>query len=134
MTQLPFVGRPVLAALIVAALFAQSVAAPSQPAAAPPSTKLESVLVRAVTPPKGIEGGRIIDVLIDGNGQVHAYVVEFGGFLGIGTRKIAVELAAFRFEGPKIFVDVAGDELQAAREFTAGETLFILRSPTQLRD
>ena len=32
-------------------------------------------------------------------GQVQAAVIEFGGFMGIGTRKIAVEWAALRFEG-----------------------------------
>jgi len=34
--------------------------------------------------------GRIIDLLTDPSRGVVAAVVEFGGFLGIGTRKIAI--------------------------------------------
>jgi hypothetical protein len=87
-----------------------------------------------VTPPKGVERGRIIDVLIDGDGQVHAFVVEFGGFLGIGTRKIAVERAAFRFADSKILVEVSGEQIQAARDYTAGEPPYIVKAETAPRD
>ena len=42
--------------------------------------------------------GRIVDLLANRNGQVEAAVIEFGGFLGMGTRKIAVEWSALRLE------------------------------------
>ena len=45
--------------------------------------------------------GRIVDLLIDPNGAVEAAVVEFGGFLGIGTRKIAIEWSALGFRDPR---------------------------------
>ena len=45
--------------------------------------------------------GRIIDLLADRDGKVVAAVIEFGGFLGIGTRKIAVEWSALRIEVDK---------------------------------
>ena len=48
---------------------------------------------------RGGGAGRIIDLLADRSGQVRAAVIEFGGFLGIGTRKIAVDWSALRFEG-----------------------------------
>src|SRR5580700_2061325 len=34
--------------------------------------------------------GRIVDVLVDPSGQARAAVIDFGGFLGVGSRKIAV--------------------------------------------
>jgi hypothetical protein len=35
--------------------------------------------------------GRIVDVIVDRSGQVRAAVIDFGGFLGVGSRKIAVD-------------------------------------------
>jgi PRC-barrel domain len=34
--------------------------------------------------------GRIADVIVDRSGQARAAVIDFGGFLGVGSRKIAV--------------------------------------------
>jgi hypothetical protein len=47
----------------------------------------------AITALSFLEGdsGRIIDLLSDRNGKLKAAVVEMGGFLGIGTRKIAID-------------------------------------------
>ena len=130
MAQIPFVGRSARSALATVALFAQCSAAvcnpgDSQSPLSPPS--LDSVLGREVTPPKGVEGGRIIDVLTDGQGQIHAYVVEFGGFLGIGTRKIAVDRAAFRFDGRKIFINVSGEQIELAREYAPGDNAYVVK-------
>ncbi len=132
----PFGRRLGHVAIIASALFANSAAAIAQPEpmASPPS--LQSVLGREVTPPKGrgVESGRIIDVLIDGEGRVHAFVVEFGGFLGIGTRKLAVDRAAFQFVDDKIFVEISGHQLQAAREWTRGEPPDVLKAASPPRD
>jgi hypothetical protein len=86
-----------------------------------PSGKLESVLGREVRTTREGDGGRIIDVLADAEGNVRAVVIEFGGFLGIGTRKIAVEWQALRFSGEggraAVQVDVSRDQLRAAPEY-----------------
>jgi hypothetical protein len=54
--------------------------------------------------------GRIVDVLFD-----------FGGFLGVGTRKIAIDWSALRFDlGEKksvIALDLGRDQLKAAPEY-----------------
>ena len=39
----------------------------------------------------GEDMGRIVDIIVSRDGRVHAAVIDFGGFLGIGTRKIAVD-------------------------------------------
>src|ERR1700680_4704674 len=59
--------------------------------------ELDSVLGREVRTSADRDLGRIIDVLVDRGGGVQAVVIEFGGFLGIGTRKIAVDWSALRF-------------------------------------
>ena len=44
--------------------------------------------------------GRIVDVLVDRSGQVRAAIIDFGGFLGVGSRKIAVDWNALHFPPP----------------------------------
>jgi hypothetical protein len=89
---------------------------------------LESVLGKEVATLREGDGGRVIDVLIDGHGRVRAAVVEFGGFLGIGTRKVAVDWGAFRFIGKSIWVDVTREQLRTAVEYKATETPFIVHA------
>jgi hypothetical protein len=75
--------------------------------------------------------GRIIDLLADGSGEVQAAVIEFGGFMGIGTRKIAVEWSALRFEvegkQPIVILDMTRDQLRVAPEYKPHEPAVVLR-------
>jgi PRC-barrel domain len=89
---------------------------------------LESVLGKDVSTLREGDSGRVIDVLIDGRGHVRAAVVEFGGFLGIGTRKVAVDWAAFRFAGKSIWVDVTRDQLRTATDYKANEPPTIVQA------
>ncbi|MFL6839116.1 MAG: PRC-barrel domain-containing protein, partial [Bradyrhizobium sp.] len=41
--------------------------------------------------------GRIVDVIVDREGTVRAAVIDFGGFLGVGSRKIVVDWNALHF-------------------------------------
>ena len=64
--------------------------------------------------------GRIIDLLADRDGKVVAAVIEFGGFLGIGTRKIAVKWSALRIEAdksPVAILDVTREQLRVTPEY-----------------
>jgi hypothetical protein len=105
------------------------------PATAITRSKLESVLGKAVRTRVEEDGGRIIDLLADRNGNVEAAVIEFGGFLGIGTRKIAVEWSAVRFEADGkdtvIIVDVTRDQLRVAPEFKPSEPAIVQRASTK---
>lgn len=136
MTELTFVGQLGRAAVLIAALLAPTSAVQSQPEPLLSPPRLQGVLGREVTPPKGrgVESGRIIDVLIDGEGKVQAFVVEFGGFLGIGTRKIAVERGAFQFVDGKIFVEISSQQLQAAREWATNEPPHVVKAVSPPRD
>ena len=102
------------------------------PATAITRSKLESVLGKAVRTRVEEDGGRVIDLLADRSGNVEAAVIEFGGFLGIGTRKIAVEWSALRFEADGkdtvIVVDVTRDQLRVAPEFKPSEPAIVQRA------
>ena len=86
--------------------------------------KLESLLGRELKT-RDDDPGRIIDILCDRDGLVRAAVVELGGFLGIGTRRIAVDWSMLRFAtGPKqpsVVLDMTRDQLRSAPEYKAGE-------------
>lgn len=56
-----------------------------------------AVLGLTVKGEAGKEIGRIVDVLVDRSGTPRAAVIDVGGFLGMGRRKVAVEWPALRF-------------------------------------
>jgi PRC-barrel domain len=92
------------------------------------SPTLESLLGKEVATLREGDNGRVIDLLIDGQGRVRAAVVEFGGFLGIGARKVAVDWGAFRFAGKSIWVNVTREQLRTAVEYKANEAPFIVEA------
>jgi PRC-barrel domain protein len=103
---------------------------PDVPPGAIPGTKLQSLLGRELKT-RDEDPGRIIDILCDSDGQVHAAVVELGGFLGIGMRRIAVHWSALRFDAadpkrPRLILEVARDELRSAPEYKPGEPVEVL--------
>ncbi len=81
----------------------------------------EAILGRRVVDAGGADLGRLVDVLVDENGQPQAAVIDFGGFMGVGNRKVAVHWSALRFnpaEGKhRIALDMTPNEIKAAPEF-----------------
>jgi PRC-barrel domain protein len=55
------------------------------------------VVGRHVQDADGADAGRLWDVLIDSNGEPRAVVIDYGGVLGVGRRKIAIAWNAVRF-------------------------------------
>jgi hypothetical protein len=75
--------------------------------------------------------GRIADVIVDRSGQVRAAVIDFGGFLGVGSRKIAVAWDALRFppdakKGERIALELTRDQVRAAPEFKDDRPVVVL--------
>jgi len=91
-----------------------------------PRDHLFHVMGRDVVSAKGEDMGRIVDVLFDEKGEPHAAVIDFGGFLGVGSRKIAVSWKALRFDlGEKkniIALDVGREQLKDAPEYKSAES------------
>lgn len=56
-----------------------------------------ALLGKPVKSAKSEDLGRVVDVIVDRNGMMRAAVIDFGGFLGVGTRKIAVDWRALHF-------------------------------------
>ena len=71
--------------------------------------------------PAGEDMGMVVDVLVDADGHPRAAVIDFGGFLGVGSRKIAVEWQALRFKpsdrAVPIQLSLGRAEVQAAPEY-----------------
>jgi hypothetical protein len=91
-----------------------------------PRDHLFRILGKDVLNAKGETMGRIVDVLFDEKGKPHAAVIDFGGFLGMGTRKIAISWSALRFDlGEKknvIALDLDREQLKAAPEYKYTES------------
>lgn len=109
---------------------AQAAADPSTPGIVDQTRtrEFESLLGREVRTRIEGDGGRIIDLLTDREGRLQAAVVELGGFLGIGTRKIAIEWGAFSFDmrdRPLVILELSREQLRIAPEYTAREPLVV---------
>jgi len=148
--------RPAIAAaallvltVAVAAAFAENDADKADPpagsSAAPPASpevttlevtilnkhEVEGVLGREVRSATDEDMGRIVDVLVDRTGQVRAAIIDFGGFLGVGSRKIAVDWNALHFPQPgkpggRIALELTLDQVKAAPEYREGKPVVVL--------
>jgi hypothetical protein len=79
-----------------------------------------SILGKKVQGPKGEDLGRVVDVLADATGRVRVAIIDFGGFLGVGTRRIAVDWPLLRFDpaGDKpLILSLSREKLQSAPEY-----------------
>jgi hypothetical protein len=93
--------------------------------------EVEGVLGRDVRSAADEDMGRIVDVLVDRAGQVRAAIIDFGGFLGVGSRRIAVDWNALHFPQPgkpgeRIALDLTRDQVKAAPEYRDGKPVVIL--------
>lgn len=85
-----------------------------------PANEVHGILGEKVYGPDGRELGRLIDVLVDANGVPQAAVIDFGGFLGVGNRKIAVAWKNLHFQPMAthvIICDLSPDEIKGAPEY-----------------
>jgi len=75
--------------------------------------------------------GRIADVIVDRNGQARAVVIDFGGFLGVGSRKIVVDWSALHFndvanKGQSITLALTREQVRAAPEYKDDQPIVVL--------
>src|SRR5262245_29483184 len=92
---------------------------------------VQAILGRQVLSNAGEDMGRVIDIVVDRTGQVRAAVIDFGGFLGVGNRKVAIDWAAFRFaptggKYDRITLDLTRDQVKAAPEYKDGRSLVVV--------
>jgi hypothetical protein len=92
-----------------------------------------SILGKKVQGPQGEDLGRVVDVLADATGRVRAAIIDFGGFLGVGTRRIAVDWPLLRFDpvGDKpLILSLSREKLQSAPEYKDSAHPRVLMPPT----
>ena len=83
--------------------------------------------------PTGEDMGRIVDVLVDKTGQIRGALIDFGGFFGVGSRKIAVDWQSIRWPtDPKsgaVMIDLPRNQLRVAPVYKDGEPVVMLGRP-----
>jgi sporulation protein YlmC with PRC-barrel domain len=90
----------------------------------------QTLLGKPVRSAKGEDLGRVVDVIVDRAGMVQAAIIDFGGFLGVGTRKIAVDWHVLQFpdDGPldKLIANLPREQLRKAPVYKDGEPIVIM--------
>jgi PRC-barrel domain protein len=118
----------------------ESTAPPSPQAAIPPGTppnatvvskqEVQGVLGRDVRSATSEDMGHIVDIVVDVAGEPRAAIIDFGGFLGVGSRKVAVDWNALHFtpgDSPTpVTLDLTKDQVKAAPEYAEKKPVVIL--------
>jgi hypothetical protein len=89
------------------------------------------ILGREVRSAANEDMGRIVDVIVDREGAVRAAVIDFGGFLGVGSRKIVVDWNALHFgsvanKSDSITLQLTKEQVTAAPEYKEDTPLIVL--------
>ncbi|MFL5091194.1 MAG: PRC-barrel domain-containing protein [Xanthobacteraceae bacterium] len=92
---------------------------------------VQGILGRQVLSSAGQDMGRVIDIVVDRSGQVRAAVIDFGGFLGVGNRKVAIDWNALHFaptgsKYDRITLNLTREQVSAAPEYRDGRPLVVL--------
>jgi hypothetical protein len=116
---------------------------PANPPDVPPavpileSHELQGILGKEVRSATDENMGRIVDAVVDRTGQVRAAVIDFGGFLGVGSRKIAVDWNALSFPPPgekagRVTLEFTRDRVKAGPEYQDGKPVVVLGAQGKL--
>jgi hypothetical protein len=119
--------------------------APPKPAANPDATTagkaatpalvlnnedVASALGQPVYSAAGESMGRVTDILVDRKAAIRAAIIDFGGFLGVGTRKVAVDWQALHFPPQgnldRLILSLTRKEVSVAPEYKPGEPIVVL--------
>jgi hypothetical protein len=95
------------------------------------NSEVQSTLGKEVRSAADENMGRMVDVIVDRTGQVRAAIIDFGGFLGVGSRKIAVAWSTLHFSPnahkvEHIALELTRDEVRAAPEYKEDKPVVVL--------
>jgi len=92
--------------------------------------QVTDVLGKSVRDSRGEDVGRIVDVIVSRGGQMRAAVMDFGGFLGVGSRKVAVGWNVLSFppdsSADRIGIELTRNQLRLAPEYRPGAPIVVL--------
>lgn len=90
----------------------------------------DTLLGKPVQSAIGEDMGRIVDVVTDRAGVMRAVIIDFGGFLGVGSRKIAVDWRVLHFPPggamDKVVAQLQRNQLRSAPVFKPGEPIVVV--------
>jgi len=118
--------------------------APAKAPSPPPSVTIigaadaHGMLGRDVRSPTGEDMGHIVDVIVDRSGSVRAAAIDFGGFLGVGSRKILVDWNALHFgsvanKSDSITLELTKEQVTAAPEYKEDTPIVVLGASGNLQ-
>jgi hypothetical protein len=97
------------------------------------TTKLPliSLIDRSVIGKDKREIGHVIDVLVDAKGEPSALVVDVGGFMGVGNRRIAIAWERFALAGRKsrdaLQLQLSDAQVKAAPAYDGSEQVTVVQ-------
>jgi PRC-barrel domain len=99
---------------------------------------VQSILGKEVRSAADENMGRIVDIIVDRTGHVRAAVVDFGGFLGVGGRKIAIAWNALRFPAngnkvERVTLEWTRDQVREAPEYKDDKPVVVLEAASNLK-
>ena len=96
-------------------------AAARSPGAGVEMSRVSNIVGTNVLGSEGRDVGEIENLLIDGQGQVRAAVIEWGGFLGIGTRRAVVPMEQLTLgnEDERVRMNLTREELERLPRYDA---------------
>jgi hypothetical protein len=121
---------------LISALLSAPLLAAADPAVTPlPAGAAASVLGRRLTSRDGKEIGVIVDVLVDVAGRPTAAVVDVGGFLGVGARRVAIGWALLRFainaKGLAVTADLEASVIASTPEYKSADAAVPMLGPAE---
>lgn len=96
------------------------------------------VLGRDVKGPSGQVVAQVVNVLVDGSGRPLAAILDYGGFMGVGKRRVAVAWRALGFApggtpgGSGITLVLTRDQLKGFPDHKDGEPIVVAAPPPAL--
>ena len=99
---------------------------------------VQGIIGRSVKTTNGEDMGRVVDLLVAPSGQVRAAVLDFGGVLGVGARKVAVDWKVLSFaelakDGP-VQVLLTRNQIRVAPEYKSNEPVVVLQATPDPRE
>ena len=95
-------------------------------------SSIQSVIGKGVKSYAGEDMGRIVDVLVTSSGQPRAAVIDFGGLLGVGSRKVAVDWKTLDFSKSAkdgvATLDLTRNEVRVSPEYKSGDPVVVLEA------
>ncbi len=96
-------------------------AAAANTATLPPGQTVAILGKKVVGPDGKAVMGPVTDILVDSDGEPRAAVIDFGGFVGVGSRRVAIDWRALKIRpedaDAPLQLTLTPDEIKAAPEY-----------------